>query len=251
MKTLNFSKNTSKAIAFMFAATFAVSFTACTDDLMVSNDLPVDNVEPQGELYEAYGLTYQDFNSPSDVVILNADTTEISVSKALADKLGITTFVNHPMGIWHQIEQLPYARKATKEQLVGDRYILTVEPATLAELIGEKEVQLNTGLYVNNDIQEGVVTRAGGIDMPVYAAKYVDGNQVIHPAVIHMTDPLGYGNGYHDADETATMTRSASNDGNYDYITPETSAFFLSTRRSRCTRSLLAALRARIPSTST
>ena len=122
----------------MFAATFAVSFTACTDDLMVSNDLPVDNVEPQGELYEAYGLTYQDFNSPSDVVILNADTTEISVSKDLADKLGIATFVNHPLGIWHQIEQLPYARKATAEKLVGDRYILTVEPATLAELIGEK-----------------------------------------------------------------------------------------------------------------
>lgn len=223
MKTSIFTKNTSKAIAFLFAATFAVSFTACTDDLMADNEPSMNNTsEAQGELLEAYGLTYQDFETPSDVMILNADTTEISVSKALADKLGITTFVNHPMGIWHQIEQLPYARKATKEQLVGDRYILTVEPATLAELIGEKEVQLNTGLYVNDDIQEGAVTRAGGIDMPVYAAKYVDGNQVIHPAVIHMTDPLGYGNGYHDADETATMTRSASNDGNYDYITPET-----------------------------
>ena len=221
MKTLNFSKNTSKAIAFMFAATFAVSFTACTDDLMVSNDLPVDNVEPQGELYEAYGLTYQDFNSPSDVVILNADTTEISVSKDLADKLGIATFVNHPLGIWHQIEQLPYARKATAEKLVGDRYILTVEPATLAELIGEKEVQLNTDIYVNNDIQEGAVTRAGGVDMPAYAAKYVDGNQVIHPAVIHLTDPLGYGKGYHDSDEQPTMTRGVSNDGCYEYITPE------------------------------
>lgn len=55
--------------------------------------------------------------------------------------------------------------------------------------------------------------------MPAYAAKYVDGNQVIHPAVIHMTDPLGYGKGYHDPDDQPTMTRSAS-DG-YDYITPE------------------------------
>jgi len=209
-----------KAIAFLFAATFAVSFTACTDDIMVSNDQPADNAETKGELYEAYGLTYQDFNSPTDVVILNADTTEISVSKDLADKLGIATFVNHPLGIWHQIEQLPYARKATAEKLVGDRYILTVEPATLAELIGEKEVQLNTELFVNNDIQEGAVTRAGGVDMPAYAAKYVDGNQVIHPAVIHMTDPLGYGNGYHDPDEQPSMTR-ASDDGCYDYIIPE------------------------------
>lgn len=221
MKTLNFNQNISKAIAFMFAATFAVSFTACTDDLMADDIQPANNTRAQGELAEPYGLTYQDFNSPSDVVILNADTTEISVSKDLADKLGIATFVNHPLGIWHQINQLPYARKATAEKLVGDRYILTVEPATLAELIGEKEVQLNTGLYVNNDIQEGAITRAGGVDMPAYAAKYVDGNQVIHPAVIHLTDPLGYGKGYHDPDEQPTMTRSAADEGCYDYIIPE------------------------------
>lgn len=221
MKTLNFNQNISKAIAFMFAATFAVSFTACTDDLMADDIQPANNTRAQGELAEPYGLTYQDFNSPSDVVILNADTTEISVSKDLADKLGIATFVNHPLGIWHQINQLPYARKATAEKLVGDRYILTVEPATLAELIGEKEVQLNTGLYVNNDIQEGAITRAGGVDMPAYAAKYVDGNQVIHPAVIHLTDPLGYGKGYHDPDEQPTMTRSAADESCYDYIIPE------------------------------
>ena len=38
MKTSNFSQNIQKAIAFMFAATFAVSFTACTDDLMTDNN---------------------------------------------------------------------------------------------------------------------------------------------------------------------------------------------------------------------
>ena len=218
---MNINKNIMKAIAFLFAATFVVSFTACSDDLMVNDNQPADNAETRGELLEAYGLTYQDFNSPSDVTILNADTTEISVSKDLADKLGIHTFVNHPLGIWHQINQLPYARKAVAEELVGDRYILTVEPATLAELIGEKEVQLNTDLYVNNNIQAGAVTRAGGINMPAYAAKYVDGDQVIHPAVIHLTDPLGYDNGYHDPDEQPLMTRGASDDGCYDYITPE------------------------------
>ena len=31
----------SKAIAFLFAATFAVSFTACTDDILNDNDQPV------------------------------------------------------------------------------------------------------------------------------------------------------------------------------------------------------------------
>lgn len=177
--------------AFLFATSIAVTFTACSDDLMADNSQPVTNPEPDETLFEAYGLTYQFFETPSDVIILNADTTEISVSKNLADKLGITSFVNHPLGIWHQIDQLPYARKATAERLVGDRYILTVQAATVAELIGDKQVMLNTGIYVNQDVQTGARTRAVGIDMPDFAAKYVDDNQVIHPAVIHLTDPLG------------------------------------------------------------
>ena len=218
MKNSSFSQNMSKAIAFLFAATFAVSFTACTDDILNDNDQPVATPDAAGQLLEAYGLTYQDFTAPNDVIILNADTTQISVSKNLADKLGITSFVNHPLGIWHQINQLPYARKATAEELVGDRYILTVERATVAELIGDKEVMLNTGLYVNDDNQRAN-TRVGGIDMPDYAAKYIDDNHIIHPAVIHLTDPLGY-DGYHDTEGRAA-TRSASNNGCYDYITPE------------------------------
>ena len=114
----------SKAIAFLFAATFAVSFTACTDDILNDNDQPVAAPDSAGQLLEAYGLTYQDFTAPNDVIILNADTTQISVSKNLADKVGITSFVNHPLGIWHQINQLPYARKATAEELVGDHFPL-------------------------------------------------------------------------------------------------------------------------------
>ena len=220
MKNSIFPQNMLKAIAFLFAATFAVAFTACSDDLLPDNDQTVAGPDGSGHLLEPYGLTYQVFITPDDVVILNADTTKISVSKVLADKLGIKSFVNHPLGIWHQIDQLPYARKATAEELVGDRYILTVERATVAELIGEKQVMLNTGLYVNDNVQQGVTTRAGGVDMPDYAAKYMDESQVIHPAVIHLTDPLGY-NGYHDPDEKPAVTRSASNNGSYNYFTPE------------------------------
>ena len=46
--------------------------------------------------------------------------------------------VYHKMGIWQAVDQLPYARKATEERLVGDRYILKVQNTTIAELIGDK-----------------------------------------------------------------------------------------------------------------
>ena len=108
------------------AVCFTCAFTACSDELE-GNEAGNDPATTRAgaDQVEAYGLTYETFISENDVQILNADTTEISVSKEYADKLGITSFVNHPMGIWHSKSQLPYIRKATDQKLVGDRYILT------------------------------------------------------------------------------------------------------------------------------
>ena len=85
------------------AGIFAFTFTACSDDLDSMDNQPMANdgseeKVSQGELLEPIALLYSDFNSSGDVQILNADTTMISVSKALADKKGITSFVDHPPG---------------------------------------------------------------------------------------------------------------------------------------------------------
>ena len=214
MKT---TKNLVKMMLMSIVST--VTFTACSDNL---NELGNENDSQQPEdaqtaLLEAYGLTFENFITESDVTILDADTTQISVSRAYAEKMGIESFVGHPMGIWHRVEQLPYIRKATAEQLVGDRYILTVVPATVAEIIGDKKVTLNTGIYVNPD--GGNVTRGNGPAMPAYAAKYMDENDVLHPAVIHLTDPYDYDKGYHtDDDQPEAQTRA---DGSYQYYTAD------------------------------
>ena len=209
------------------AGTFAVAMTfgltACSDELE-NNGAAADNTSAEAGDYsqfEPYGLTYQNFVSENDVQILNADTTEIAVSKKLADKLGITSFVNHPLGIWQAIDQLPYARKAKEERLEGDMYILTVVPTTIAELVGDKMALLNTSIYVNDDA-EAVQTRAASNGMPEFAAKYVDNDNIIHPAVIHLTDPYGYDNDIHYEDDPmdATQTRAAAS-GHYQYMTAE------------------------------
>ena len=209
------------------AGTFAVAMTfgltACSDELE-NNGAAADNASAEAGDYsqfEPYGLTYQNFVSENDVQILNADTTEIAVSKKLADKLGITSFVNHPLGIWQAIDQLPYARKAKEERLEGDMYILTVVPTTIAELVGDKMALLNTSIYVNDDA-EAVQTRAASNGMPEFAAKYVDNDNIIHPAVIHLTDPYGYDNDIHYEDDPmdATQTRAAAS-GHYQYMTAE------------------------------
>lgn len=209
---------TAGALAFVMAFVF----TACGDELANDNSEPEAGEVPAGadtRLLEAYGLMYTDFDNEDDVQILNADTTEIAVSKQLAQKLGITSFVGHPMGIWQAVDQLPYARKATEERLVGNTYILKVQTATVAELIGEKDAQLSTALYVNNEPQ--ALTRAASNGFSAFGAKYVDQTGTIHPAVIHLTDPYGYDQQHHNETDEPALTRSACSNDHYDYITAD------------------------------
>lgn len=209
---------TAGALAFVMAFVF----TACSDELANDNSEPEAGEVPAGadtRLLEAYGLMYTDFDNEDDVQILNADTTEIAVSKQLAQKLGITSFVGHPMGIWQAVDQLPYARKATEERLVGNTYILKVQTATVAELIGEKDAQLSTALYVNNEPQ--ALTRAASNGFSAFGAKYVDQTGTIHPAVIHLTDPYGYDQQHHNETDEPALTRSACSNDHFDYITAD------------------------------
>ena len=164
-------------------ATTAV-FTACSsDDDSPKNDPNVIIAGENDPLGKPIGLVYTDFLTPNDVTH-NADTTELSISKALADKKGITNFVNRPMGIWDDQQHRSYLRRATEQRLVGDRYVLKVVRSSVAEVTNGQEVQLNTHLYYNPGrmVSRGGLTRASMGDPE--ADKYVDDNNVIHPAAI-------------------------------------------------------------------
>ena len=100
-------------MAAMLATT--ATFTACSGDKDGTSEKE-PNKPDTGEgikLGEPIGLVYTDFLTPNDVTH-NADTTELRISKALADKKGITNFVNRPMGIWDQKEHRAYLRRATR-----------------------------------------------------------------------------------------------------------------------------------------
>ena len=201
---------------------FSVVFTSCSDDNMLDNAMAqLAPVSDGYANYEPYGLTYHNFDSESDVVILDADTTEIAVKKSLADKLGITNFENHPLGIWDAPSHKAYGRKGLEQQLVGDTYIIKVGKVTTAELIGDKAAQISTDLYVNEDAQ-AVATRAAEDNIPEFAAKYVDENNMVHPAAILYTDPYGYDKDYHlEGDMPSASATRAAQTGEYQYATPE------------------------------
>ena len=196
---------------------FSFSLASCSDDELVDNGLGVETAHEQdynGPLQEPYGLSYYDFLAAEDVTILNADTTQISVSKALADKMGIQSFLGHPMGIWDHPEHRPYLRRATREKLEGDRYILNVIQSSIAEVLAgnDKEYQLSTEVYVNTD-PVSTRTRAIENNTSEVAARYIDEKNVIHPMAITFRRA--------DGDQRALTRNAAAENGIYGTYLPE------------------------------
>ena len=194
----------------MMAAMLATTavFTACSsDDDSPKNDPNVIIAGENDPLGKPIGLVYTDFLTPNDVTH-NADTTELSISKALADKKGITNFVNRPMGIWDDQQHRSYLRRATEQRLVGDRYVLKVVRSSVAEVTAGQEVQLNTKLYYNPGrmVTRGGLTRASQGDPE--ADKYVDDNNVIHPAAITLCTKPNNGANSEDLDLSQAGSRT-------------------------------------------
>ena len=168
---------------------FGFVFTACSadDDLLNENSGDNDQVITADEnegIRRPIGLVYDNFITPNDVQILNADTTEIAVSKALANKLGIKNFVSRPMGIWQSKDERAYLRRATAQRLVGDKYILTVVRSGLGEVLMGQDYELSTSIFVNPNA--GTTRGADG-----GTNKYTDANNVLHPAAVTINSMVG------------------------------------------------------------
>ena len=195
---------------------FSFALTSCSDDDILGNEVVPPDMEQEynGPLLEPYGLSFYDFETAEDVTILNADTTQISVSKALADKLGIASFVGHPMGIWDLPEHRAYLRRATKEKLEGDRYILQVIPSSISEVLAgnDKEYKLSTELYVNTD-PASTRTRAIENNTPEFAARYIDEKNVIHPMAVTFRRAQG--------DQSGLTRSTTAEQGIYGTYLPE------------------------------
>ena len=187
-------------------------FTACSDG--TDDDKNDPNVIKAGEndpLGEPIGLVYTDFITANDVVH-NADTTELTISKALADKKGITNFVNRPMGIWDDKEHAAYLRRATEQRLVDDHYVLKVVRSSIGEVMHGREATLNTGLYYNPErAKSRILTRAA--DGSTEADKYIDDENIIHPAAITVQRKTD--DGSNGVRSTRGVTRGDGNSATY------------------------------------
>lgn len=180
-----------KSSKFAFLALFFVSLTVISCDKDDNNNDSPDPPIEKGEIEfaeNAQALNYFDFIDPSDVEILDADTTQIRVSQAYLDKIKTKINEDDVLSIWRSIDTPPFIRKVSSVSASGEDAILTTTRGTLADLIKHGDFKLSTELYINYD-EENPATR--------YAN---DG--VYHPSVVIFNDPDAEGgNRYATAEE--------------------------------------------------
>lgn len=143
------------------------------------------HADPNPVRKEPLVMTFQDFIKPDDVQLLSTDTTSISVSAAFASKMGITDFNDRPVTIWRTIGTVPFVRIITDSKVKGDRIILTTVKGEFSDMFENLDMSLETTIYVDDDYESKVVTRAGtSYDVDDDSDKYIDADGVYHPAVI-------------------------------------------------------------------
>ena len=173
------------------AGLFAVLFTACSDDTNdLLNEMSTTSPIATGEALQPVGLMYTDFINEYDVCILNADTTEIAISKAFAEKKGLDNFVNRPMGIWLNLRDRSFLRKGLSQRLEGNRYIIKVTEASIAEVLQDRQVTLKSDLYLNAEAAAATQTRGvdGMENSSLIEAVHTDDEGCIHPVAVRFID---------------------------------------------------------------
>lgn len=208
------------APALLFAFIFMLS---CSDD----NDEASHSDDPKPSAdTTVISLTYHNFSAQDDVEILDADTTRLSVSKTLAEKLGIEHFTNRPLVVWQKINRLPFIRRTVSETEDGNRIILTVDKsASLADVLPEDaDITLDTKIYVNPGVTNSLAYAGGTQLVEDISARYMEGD-TIHPAVILHTDVNVQQDGTNDTENgTSSATDSQTGipaTGEYEYQTAE------------------------------
>ena len=141
-----------KNILWMLAAIFfcnltAASLTACSS----SDDDSSSGRNPEEEKPDTtiLSLTYHNFITPDDVTILDSDTTKLSVSKALIDKMGAKQLKGRRLAVWQKVSRLPFFRGIVSAQLSGDRYLLDLKRISLEEFMKGIKIKFKNDLYYN------------------------------------------------------------------------------------------------------
>ncbi len=187
-------------------------------------------------------IDHYNMQSENDVTILNADTSQIAVSKAFIDRKGYKDIERSSERcgcVWQKVSRMPFYFKIKSARLNGDKYIMDIALCDMFDAIGDIDMDFDNGLYTNGSAsQRRAITRADGTvgDIVDPTKSYTDANDTVHPAAILFTDPELYEKGFvykdteYDAEGAendpaharSMLTRAGgTDDGDYPCITPD------------------------------
>lgn len=177
-------KNLFAAMTVMLAG--MASFISCSNDEVGPG---AGNQEvTHADSTTIVSLIYENFTSKDQVVILNADSTKISVSNDLLKKVNVSEVKRgNFVSVWQGLDLDPFYLRATNVQVADGRTIIEGSRSTAFEAFPNMEFKLSTDIYYNSSRPETrsvtpkALTRAGvGANLTSYE-EILDDTLVIHP----------------------------------------------------------------------
>lgn len=120
-------------------------------------------------------LTYEDFITEDDVLIISPDTTTISINNELLNQKEISINSGDVLCIWQKINRIPFIRIVKSVSTDGSETIVTSSPGDISDIFSDANINLSSEIYINS--------------LQSSTDKYICEEKEYHPAVIIWEDP--------------------------------------------------------------
>lgn len=164
----------------------ALFAAGCSDDDSTSSNRELDEAVTREDSTKGFLYSYDKFKSKKDVMILDEDTTKISVDlefaqsvdKSLPQKANV-------VGIWSSIKSEPFYVRVVSSTIDSGRVVLNVTKASPFDVIPEGKYYLSSEIYFNAEkMKENADGELG--DSVFFDEK----NNTFHPIVIAEEEAL-------------------------------------------------------------
>lgn len=159
--------------ALLSFAIVAVAFTSCSNDEPSVNAPSTQDAVQINKAVKV--LSYENFATPSDVTIENADSSNIAVSSTMLEAQSIKLEAGDVVCIWRAIDQEPFVRIIDNVSYDSSKTSFTSHAGTLADVLQDGEFNFSCEAFVDPS-----ATNA--------EARYMSDAHTYHPAVVIMSD---------------------------------------------------------------
>lgn len=168
-----------KKIYYLMAFFAIAAFVGCENDDDENPNSAKEQQVSHADSVKVHVFCYDKYLTPTDVFVTKSDTSQISVSTTLIEKLNNgTPKKGNVVVVWNKKTDVPYYLRVKETSKSEDRLLLNVDKATAFEALPDGEYKFSTDVFCKPTLMS---TQNGEINEKGF---YDEADSTYHPIVI-------------------------------------------------------------------